>query len=182
MGEWYYIGHYGQLGPLTREQIDELIAGGVIVRDTYVWRAGMTEWLFADRCVELSPAFQITDPYNAPPPGPRPAYPGPGPETARPSAPMPAPGLYDYTLRQSNAYYPALGGVKSDRSRTAAGILQIVLPGVGRMYLGYLAYGIIQLFLTLFCLPVGWIWSIIDGVVMLTGGVRIDGYGRQLGD
>src|SRR5579859_2938673 len=41
VGEWYYIGHYGQLGPLTREQIDELVTGGVISRDTYVWRAGM---------------------------------------------------------------------------------------------------------------------------------------------
>jgi hypothetical protein len=106
-----------------------------------------------------------------------PNSPGPSSTTTSTSAV----GVYDYTLKQPNAFYPTFGGLKSDRSRTAAGILQIVLPGVGRMYLGYLAYGIIQLFLAIFC-GVGWIWSIIDGIVMLSGGVRLDGYGRQLVD
>ena len=52
MADWYYIGHYGQLGPLTREQIDELIDGGVIARDTFVWSTGMAEWQPADRISE----------------------------------------------------------------------------------------------------------------------------------
>ncbi len=181
MGEWYYIGHYGQLGPLTREQIDDLITGGVIVRDTYVWRTGMTDWLFAERCPELATSFRSAEPFSSPPPGPGSPIMATGPETLRPVSPLPSPSMYDYTLRQSNAYYPTLGGLKSDRSRTLAGILQIIIPGVGRIYLGYLAYGIIQLFLAFFC-GVGWIWSIIDGIVMLTGGVRLDGFGRQLGD
>ena len=41
VADWYYIGHYGQLGPLTKEQIDELVDGGVIARETYVWSTGM---------------------------------------------------------------------------------------------------------------------------------------------
>jgi hypothetical protein len=181
VGEWYYIGHYGQLGPLTREQIDELITGGVIARDTFVWRTGMTDWLYAERCPDLSASFVTADPFNAPPPRPGfPAPAGPGLDI-RTGPPMPVAGAYDYSLHQPNAFYPSVGGLKSDRSRTAAGVLQIILPGVGRMYLGYLAYGVIQLLLTLIC-GVGWIWSAIDGIVMLSGGVRLDGYGRQLGD
>lgn len=72
------------------------------------------------------------------------------------------------------------GTVRSDRSRIAAGILNLVIPGVGRMYLGYMAHGVLQLILSL-C-GVGYIWSIIDGIIILTGGVKLDGYGRRLMD
>src|SRR3982750_120850 len=75
--EWFYIGHYGQLGPLTREQIDELIGGGVIAKDTYVWRTGMSDWLNADRVPELRTEFAIADPFTMPPP----------PPTGKPTAP-----------------------------------------------------------------------------------------------
>ena len=96
--------------------------------------------------------------------------------------PMGGPGFTDYTLNQPNAYYPSFGGIRSDRSRTAAGILQILIPGVGRMYLGYLAYGVIQLALTIVTCGVLWIWSFIDGIIILTGGLKMDGYGRQLSE
>jgi TM2 domain-containing membrane protein YozV len=83
-------------------------------------------------------------------------------------------------LAPAPSNYPSFGSVRSDRSRTAAGILQIFLPGVGRMYLGYTAYGVLQLFLAL-C-GVGFLWSFIDGIIILTGGVKLDGYGRHLQD
>ena len=38
---------------LRSDQIDELISGGVIAKDTYVWRTGMSEWLNADHVPEL---------------------------------------------------------------------------------------------------------------------------------
>ena len=128
MGDWYYIGHYGQLGPLTREQIDELVGGGVIGRDTYVWRNGMSDWVFAERCPELITLFAKVDPFNAPPPRPGQAP----PETAlAPNRPqMAIANAYDYSLKQPNAFYPSFGRIKSDRSRTAAGLLQLFLPGV----------------------------------------------------
>ena len=70
--------------------------------------------------------------------------------------------------------------LKSDRSRIAAGVLQLVIPGVGRMYLGYVAIGVLQL-LTSMC-GIGVIWSWIDALIILTGGVRYDGYMRRLDD
>jgi TM2 domain-containing membrane protein YozV len=108
----------------------------------------------------------------------------PAPSTSPFAAPQlsSGPNLYDYTLQQPNAYYPTFSGPRSDRSRTAAGILQIILPGVGRMYLGYIAYGFIQLFLTIVTCGFLWIWSFIDGIIILTGGLKLDGYGRQLAD
>jgi TM2 domain-containing membrane protein YozV len=81
-----------------------------------------------------------------------------------------------------SGYQPVFAGIRSDRSRAAAGILQLILPGVGRMYLGYLAYGVLQLLLTIMTCGLLWLWSFIDGIIILTGGVKLDGYGRQLPD
>lgn len=175
--EWYYIGHYGQLGPLTRDQMDELVEGGVIVRDTYVWRTGMNDWVQADRINELRSSFATADPFLVPPP----------PPSARPTmqAPMNSPvamgGWQNDTLVRPQQAYPAFGAVKSDRSRVLAGILNLFLPGVGRIYLGHAAHGVLQLVL-FFCGGVGWVWSFVDGIIILAGGVKYDGYGRVLAD
>ncbi|KXK14293.1 MAG: hypothetical protein UZ18_ATM001001741, partial [Armatimonadetes bacterium OLB18] len=70
MAEWYYVGHYGQLGPLTRDQIDELIVAGVISRETYMWRTGMTDWVPASSILEIQSVFDSFQPVVAPPPPP----------------------------------------------------------------------------------------------------------------
>lgn len=177
MADWYYIGHYGQLGPLTRDQIDELIVGGVITRETYVWHPGMPDWLTADRVSELADCFRMSQPFGAPPPPPgqRAAPPRFG-EVYAPygtdyGQQPTSTGIYGYS---SPSYLP----VASDRSRVAAGILQIVLPGVGRIYLGYAAIGVLQLVLA-FC-GVGVIWAWIDGILIFAGSPRVDGFGRSL--
>lgn len=177
MSEWYYIGHYGQLGPLTKEQIDELVDGGVIGRDTYVWRTGMADWIPADRVPELRDLFSAGSPYASPPPPP-----APGTITATPAAPptVGSPFNTQSYLATAQAAHPAFGYVKSDKSRIVAGILNIIIPGIGRIYLGYAAIGILQFILS-FC-GVGYIWSLIDGIIILTGGVKMDGYGRVLTD
>jgi hypothetical protein len=179
LGDWYYIGHYGQLGPLTREQIDELVVGGVIVRETYVWRAGMTDWIAADRCPELQAAFQMAAPAEPPP---RPMPPSQTPRSQPAPAPTPSWQSTGFALQQTSNFQPVFSSIRSDRSRAAAGILQLILPGVGRMYLGYLAYGVLQLTLTVMTCGLLWLWSFIDGIIILTGGVKLDGYGRQLPD
>jgi TM2 domain-containing membrane protein YozV len=75
-------------------------------------------------------------------------------------------------------YNPSMYGiVRSDRSRAIAGLLQVI-PGVGRMYLGYWAHGVLQLVFTM-C-GIGLFWSWIDGLIILAGGVKLDGYGRRL--
>lgn len=162
--EWYYVGHYGQLGPLTFEQVEELVRDGVIERDTYVWRAGMSDWQPAAFHRDLQSFFQSVQ-AAMPPPPPVPL--------ARQSAPATA-----YALRQP---WRLIDVPVSDRKRWIAGVLQLLIPGSGRIYLGYAAQGVIQFILFTPCgLGVGWLWSIIDGIVILAGGVKLDGYGRKL--
>jgi len=180
--EWYYIGHYGQLGPLTREQVDELVEGGVITPETYVWRSGMLQWQTADRVTELQPAFQAAAPFAAPPPPPvfEPVPPAGPAQTAQPHYPYQGPSQVP-SYSQINPYYrmDSALAMRSDKSRTLAGVLQLFLPGVGRMYLGYYAYGTLQLVLAL-CTGLMLLWSIIDGIVILSGGLKFDGFGRVL--
>lgn len=88
---------------------------------------------------------------------------------------------------------PITGEPLSDKDRTAAGLLQIFLGGlgVGRFYIGDTRTGATQLGLMLFgfftvffiigifiIFGVG-LWAFIDGIMMLTGNVR-DPYGRKL--
>ncbi len=76
--------------------------------------------------------------------------------------------------------YLESGIPKSDKSRVVGGLLNI-LPGFGRFYLGYAAHGVLQLFTVALC-GIGFVWSIIDGIYILLGGVKYDGYGRLIED
>lgn len=176
MAEWYYIGHYGQLGPLTREQLDELIEGGVIEHSTYVWRTGMAQWLTADTVPDLASTFKASAPFASPPPPPVSQPFGPSLSTSM----TPMPRTQGAPPQVSGFHQPAFQTMTSDRSRVLAGVLQLLIPGVGRIYLGYSAYGVMQLLLFPCGLGIGWLWSVIDGIVILAGGVKLDGYGRQL--
>ncbi|MFG1797270.1 NINE protein [Nocardia sp. NPDC049149] len=74
------------------------------------------------------------------------------------------------------------GAPLSDKQKLVAGLLQIFLGsfGVGRFYLGHNGLGIAQLAVSaVTCFTLGWIWGVIDGILMLTGNVR-DSQGRQL--
>lgn len=181
--DWFYIGNYGQLGPLTREQVDELIDGGVITRETYVWKTGMAQWQTADRVAELADTFRRSDPYLAPPPPPMATVP-----TATPAPPISQPYGTSSFGATSPTWSPATTGghllaIKSDKSRVLAGLLNLIPPGgIGRLYLGYSAYGVLQLVLGFVTCGVLYLWSVIDGIVMLVGGVKYDGYGRVLED
>jgi hypothetical protein len=190
VGEWYYIGHYGQLGPLTREQIDELVSGGVILRETYVWRTGISDWLPAERVPELESAFRVAEPYGSPPPPPVHRSGPVPPPVAQPTQPTYGAGPFAGMGQQTNyspvppmaPQYPmSFSPVRSDKNRLAGGLLQLFLPGIGRMYLVYPAIGVLQLVLVP-CAGVGAFWSFIDGIIILSGGLRMDGYGRTLVD
>lgn len=67
---------------------------------------------------------------------------------------------------------------RSDKSRVAAGLLQIMFPfGTGRFYTGHTRMAVAQLALVF--LGVGVIWSLIDGVLLLAVG-GTDPAGRRL--
>ncbi|WP_323791722.1 hypothetical protein [Nocardioides sp.] len=123
-----------------------------------------------------SPSWQ---PYGAPTPPP-PPYGIQQPY----GAPVPPYGVDPY------------GGPVSDKNKTTAGLLQLLLPlvgvcGVGRLYAGYTTVGLVQLigFFVSFCLSAAfiglpflvgiWIWSIVDGILMLANPYR-DSQGRLM--
>lgn len=162
MYEWYYVGQFGQLGPLSEDQMAELIDSGVITRDTYVWKRGMADWVLAYGVPEFRNMLTPT----TPPPPPTETRPGHTGHTIAAAYGAPPPTQYAYG---------------SPSSRVLAGVLQI-LPGVGRMYLGFMAIGVLQLVLTIFTCGVMAIWSWVDGIIILAGGVKTDGYGRALAD
>ncbi|MBS1724360.1 MAG: DUF4339 domain-containing protein [Armatimonadetes bacterium] len=173
--EWYYVGHYGQLGPLTFDQVQELARDGVIAPDTFVWRPGMGDWRPARDVSDLRPLVQLPQVEFVPPPMP-------GAQTAvRPEPRMPqAPAYASPVYATSQWSYLESTVPKSDKSRTVAGLLNL-MPGIGRFYLGYAAHGVLQLFTAFFC-GIGFVWSIIDGIYILMGGVKYDGYGRTIED
>jgi len=79
-------------------------------------------------------------------------------------------------------YQPVPYGVEQ-KSKLAGGLLNIFLPfGVGRFYLGYTTIGIAQLLVTLLTFGVGGLWGLIDGILILTGNVKVDGNGYPLKD
>lgn len=73
---------------------------------------------------------------------------------------------------------PHSGMPFSDRSRVAAGVLQLVFPfGVGRFYSGHHGIAVAQLLLSF--VVVGVVWAFVDGIVILAGRPT-DPYGRPL--
>jgi hypothetical protein len=99
----------------------------------------------------------------------------------RPAPPVPVAYPTPYPARPLHAPHgvdPYSGMPYSDRSRVAAGVLQIVLPfGIGRFYTGHYGIAVAQVLLSF--VLIGAIWSVIDGIVLLVGRPT-DPYGRPL--
>ncbi|MFW6174510.1 MAG: NINE protein [Chloroflexota bacterium] len=70
----------------------------------------------------------------------------------------------------------------SHRSRIAAGILGIVLGGLGvhRFYLGNIGIGIIQIVVTFITLGIGALWGFVEGIIIIAGANWKDADGRPL--
>jgi TM2 domain-containing membrane protein YozV len=87
---------------------------------------------------------------------------------------------------------PAAPAVPADaKSKLAAGLLGIFLGalGVHRFYLGYAGIGVAQLILSLLGFvtcgvtsAIAGLWGLIEGIMILTGGINRDGQGRPLRD
>jgi TM2 domain-containing membrane protein YozV len=117
------------------------------------------------------PGAQSPQPPGYPPPYPQYSqYPGPG-SYVDPAAPY--------------GRHPVTGQPYSDKSKTIAGLLQLLsligIGGIGRFYIGDIGVGIAQLLVGWFTCGVGLIWSIIDAILILTDKVN-DPQGRPLRD
>ncbi|MET7286030.1 TM2 domain-containing protein [Streptomyces sp. NPDC005573] len=113
-------------------------------------------------------------PYGYPQQGPpQPGYPPPG---------FPPPGFVPpgtYTGDPNAPYgYDVYGRPYSEKSKVAAGLLQIFLGhfGVGRFYLGNVGMGLAQLFT---CGGLG-VWALVDGIMLLVSDNQTDSDGRPL--
>ncbi|MBK6697744.1 MAG: TM2 domain-containing protein [Myxococcales bacterium] len=86
-----------------------------------------------------------------------------------------APDLAPHVIQAST------GLVVSDKGRRTAGLLQILLGGLGagRFYLGYTKLGFLQILVTWGTCGAGVLWPIVDGIRMLEGKVP-DAQGRPL--
>lgn len=130
--------------------------------------------------------------YPPPPTGyePPPAYPPPPPPAYEPPPAYPPPPA-GYGVPPGYGFDPVTGEPLSDKSKVIAGLLQLLglvgVLGVGRMYMGQIAFGLAQLLgciavMVVTCgfgavLPV--VWGIVDTIILLTGSPR-DQYGRLL--
>ena len=72
-------------------------------------------------------------------------------------------------------------GQGENKSRLIAGVLGILLGGLGvhNFYLGYIGKGIAQIALS-FCCGVGWIWGLVEGIMILCGNINEDASGNPL--
>ena len=95
----------------------------------------------------------------------------------------------------SDNLYDPYASTKPKKSKLAAGLLGILIGalGVHNFYLGYIGKGIAQLVLSvvlplvscgiLWFTPIAaWVWSLIEGIMILTGSVNCDASGNPLGD
>jgi uncharacterized protein DUF1707/TM2 domain-containing protein len=150
-----------RIGTAEREDavriLGEHFAAGRLPMDEYEDR--VTVALEAQTFGDLRPLFKDL-------PAPHPGF---MTQPALPAAPLPVP------VHGSSA--PV---VYSDKSKIAAGLLQIMLPfGIGRFYTGHTHIAVAQLLLVF--AGVGVVWSIIDGILLLING-GTDGQGRRLRD
>ena len=65
------------------------------------------------------------------------------------------------------------------KSKVAAGVLGLFIPGAHRMYLGFVGLGILQFCLIPFFLA-GALWSWIESIQILTGSFDKDANGQPL--
>ncbi len=57
---WYYVQEGRQVGPVTEEQFQALVANGTIQTTTYVWYQGMANWQPYNQVVNPTPAAADT--------------------------------------------------------------------------------------------------------------------------
>ena len=68
------------------------------------------------------------------------------------------------------------------KSRLVAGVLGVLLGGFGahNFYLGNTRRAVAQILLTLLLFGTGWVWGIIEGVMIFTGNINCDANGIPL--
>ncbi len=139
---WYIIFNGQQVGPLNADQLRDYN----LTPQSMVWKEGMPDWMRAGNIPELSYLFQ---PGGSQVP-PRPGY-----------------GYQGYGEAPYNGgeYYPG----RSDKSKTTAGVLALLLGGLGiqYFYLGKTGGGLLTILLTVVTCGAWELVTFIQGILML---------------
>ena len=174
MNSYYYLDAANQQqGPLD----GNLLPSKGVTAQTHVWANGMAEWTPAGQVAELQPLF-AAQPVVAPVQPAQPAYQQP----AQPAYQQPQPAYqqpqpaYQQPAYQQPAYQqqPQQPGVfdngPSGKSRGVAGLLAILLNGLGvhYFYLNKVGGGLVCILLSLITCGIWCIVPFIQGIIMLT--------------
>jgi len=82
--QWYYTNQAQRLGPVSPEQLKQLVVSGRLQPSDMVWKEGMTQWAPASRVKGLFPAETLASAPEPPPPLPvTPILPEPTPAISR---------------------------------------------------------------------------------------------------
>ena len=91
-------------------------------------------------------------------------------------------------LHQCGVAFPVPVPAGMQKSKIAAGILGILLGGLGihNFYLGYTGKAVAQLLISILSIGflsfVSAIWGLVEGIMILTGSIAVDGKGVPLKD
>lgn len=146
--EWYYS-HGGQRhGPVSSDQLKELVAAGKLRADDLVWKEGMDNWTPAGKIKKLFP----------PPP-----------------AAGPAAAAVESPVRVGDVVRPPAAGMPGDISfkKLAAGLTAVQFGsfGIHKFVLGQTTPGLIMLLVSVlscsFAMPVMMVIGMVEGVKYL---------------
>lgn len=102
-----------------------------------------------------------------------------------PSVPLPTrEPSFDPSPAQTPSFKPPLDMLPSDKSKTMAGVLGLLLGGLGvhRFYLGDVTIGVAQVLVTLATCGIGAWWGVFEGIMILVGQIDRDAQDRKLRD
>ncbi len=118
--EWYYLKGDQQVGPVSREGMDEARRRGELTDATYVWREGMDQWQPAGQAEGLlaGGASAVPGPYPTAPPGPA---------SDRPLQPPPQAGGYPVGMPPTTAARPNVPGATAS---LVCGIISLLCIGI----------------------------------------------------
>lgn len=145
MAAWYIIFNGEQVGPVELRELSKYN----LTPDSMVWTEGMPDWRPAAEVPEVAGLLYGAGTYGQQPPYPNGYRRG-----------------YNEGFREG--YYE--GGHPSGKSKVAAGVLAILLGGLGiqYFYLGKVAGGFITILLTIITCGLWEVLTLVQGIIMLT--------------
>lgn len=150
MASWYLVKNEKRIGPVEESELSELD----VTRETLVWCSGMSDWQPAGSVPELTYLFAGSSAYDK----------GEGTPPPPPFFSTSGPSHNDYRQNTGESY------IVTDKSKVAAGVLAILLGGLGvhYFYLGKVGAGLVSILLSFVTCGIWPLVMLAQGIIMLT--------------